>query len=372
MNIKHSLSQSLALLLLVLIPLTTSYAFAHDVFSGATTAKVNSESGLVLEMHFASVTVEGFVTDLSGVDNQVSAANLRNIREHLETKAKNFYDVTLDGETLEVASIDIEVKNQEDAVSFILKYPGPLVGTLGLSGEFIQLTNPEYVSTLTVLDDKGVQLGLFIQTYNGYYSEVEVTDSGAGKPNSEGVFASFLYQGILHIVFGYDHLLFLMALLIVCHSWKPAIVIITSFTLAHTLTLSLAALNLLTPPAILIEIIIALTIIYVGVENLWSAHQPRVRWLLTGIFGLAHGFGFANMLRDLGLGAAGAPIVLPLFAFNLGVELGQLALALVFLPLLWQAQKLRAFNQWIQPGVSLSVIALGLYWAVERTLGWLA
>lgn len=368
MLIKYLFRRLLVKLFFLLFSLSASNTFAHDVFSGATTAKVDPQSGLTLEMHFASVTVEGFMTDLSGVDNQVSSANLPNIREHLETKARNFYAVTLDGETLEPGSINIEVRNQEDAVSVNLHYPGRVVGTLGLSGEFIRLTNPEYVSTLTVLDSKGVQLGLFIQTYEGYYSEINVTAEGVNKPNSEGVFTQFLYQGVLHIVFGYDHLLFLMALLIVCHNWRPALLIITSFTLAHTLTLSLAALNVLNPPALLIEIIIALTIIYVGVENLWSAHQPKVRWLLTGIFGLAHGFGFANMLRDLGLGAEGAPIVLPLFAFNLGVELGQLVLALIFLPLLWQAQKFPAFRRWMQPAVSIAVIIMGGYWAIERIM----
>lgn len=321
-------------------------------------------------MHFAAVTVQGFMTDLSSRDNQVSSANFDNINEHLRSKARNFYRVTINGKVLQHDSLEIEVKDQLDAVAMIFHYPGPLEGTLGLSGEFIKHTNPEYQSTLTVLNEDEVQLGLFIQTYEAYYSEVDVTKTATKKPNNKGIFTRFLSQGVLHIVFGYDHLLFLIALLIVCRNWRPALIIITSFTAAHTITLSLAALNLLTPPAVLIEILIALTIIYVGVENLWSNHQPKVRWLLTAIFGLAHGFGFANMLRGLGLGAEGAPIALPLFAFNFGVEIGQLVLAALFLPLLWQARKYDVFRKFGLPAISIFVVSLGTFWAIERTLSY--
>ncbi|MFM9092768.1 MAG: HupE/UreJ family protein, partial [Verrucomicrobiota bacterium] len=114
----------------------------------------------------------------------------------------------------------------------------------------------------------------------------------------------FLWLGVQHIWTGYDHLLFLFALLVVCRTFRSIVAIITCFTLAHSLTLAAATLDWVRLPASLVEPIIAATIVYVGAENLWRrGEEPAGRWLLTFGFGLIHGFGFASILRDLGVGA---------------------------------------------------------------------
>jgi hydrogenase/urease accessory protein HupE len=176
----------------------------------------------------------------------------------------------------------------------------------------------------------------------------------------------FVGLGIEHILIGYDHILFLLALLLVGTSLRSAAAIITSFTVAHSLTLALASLGLLRLPAALVEPAIALSIVCVAVQNL-LVRAPAHRWRVTFAFGLLHGFGFASVLEGLGLGARGS-IAVPLFSFNLGVEIGQLALAALALPLLrWLGR--RPFFARKGTRVMSAVIALvGAWWLVERTL----
>lgn len=180
-------------------------------------------------------------------------------------------------------------------------------------------------------------------------------------------FAHFFFLGVQHIFTGYDHLLFLFGLLLVCTRWQSLVLIVTSFTVGHSLTLALATFDLLQPPAALIEPLIAATILFVGAENLWRrGEEPRARWLVTLIFGFAHGFGFASVLRDLGLGRDGGAIARPLLGFNLGVETGQLCFAAIVLPLIWTFRRHPAFvRRWI-PGLSLAIALFGFYWLVER------
>ena len=182
-------------------------------------------------------------------------------------------------------------------------------------------------------------------------------------------FGAFVRLGIEHIFTGYDHLFFLLGLLLVCTRWPSLLAIITCFTIGHSLTLALATLGYVNLPARLTEPTIAATIFFVGAQNCWRrGEEPEGRWLLTLVFGLAHGFGFANVLRELGVGAHGHSIALPLLGFNLGVEIGQLALAAVALPLLWWLHKKPVFNRRWVPALSAVVALAGLYWFVERTL----
>ena len=146
---------------------------------------------------------------------------------------------------------------------------------------------------------------------------------------------SFVLLGIHHILSGYDHLLFVIGLLLPGGDLLSLAKIITAFTIAHSVTLTLAVLQVVTLPDRLIEAVIALSIAYVAAENLFGRPAVSRRWLVSFCFGLVHGFGFASALRDLGLSTHG--LVLSLFGFNAGVEIGQglvVALALPALVLL--------------------------------------
>jgi hydrogenase/urease accessory protein HupE len=178
-------------------------------------------------------------------------------------------------------------------------------------------------------------------------------------------FRQFLRLGVEHIVTGYDHLLFLFGLLLSGGSFWSACRIITSFTVAHSITLALATLNVMSLSSRLVEPLIAASIIYVGLENLWRRDLQH-RWRLTFGFGLLHGLGFALVLRDLGIGGRAA--IVPLLSFNGGVELGQMTIALLVLPLMWQVQKLPQFFPRFATSCSLLVTLAGTYWLLERTV----
>jgi hydrogenase/urease accessory protein HupE len=172
----------------------------------------------------------------------------------------------------------------------------------------------------------------------------------------------FLRLGVAHILTGYDHLLFLLALLLAGGRLRHLVKIVTAFTIAHSLTLILATLGVVELPARLVEPIIALSIIYVAVENFFITQLNR-RWIVTFVFGLVHGFGFYGVLRDLQLPQQA--LVLSLCTFNVGVEVGQVMIATLCYP----ALVLLARQRWRWQAVyalSLVVGALGLYWFVER------
>ena len=147
---------------------------------------------------------------------------------------------------------------------------------------------------------------------------------------------SFVRLGFEHVLAGLDHLLFLFCLVIPFRGLRALIVLITSFTAAHSITLIAAGLDF-TPGALwfppLVEALIALSIVYMALENILGAKLQR-RWLITFAFGLAHGFGFAFLLRE-SLQFAGTHFITSLLAFNVGIELGQLAVLAITLPLLW-------------------------------------
>jgi hydrogenase/urease accessory protein HupE len=186
------------------------------------------------------------------------------------------------------------------------------------------------------------------------------------SPSALPSFAGFLKLGVEHILTGYDHLLFLFALLIVTRNFMSALQVITCFTLAHSITLGVAAFDLVQVSSRIVEPLIAVTIIYVGVENIWKHGDPHGRWLLTFAFGLIHGFGFASVLREMGVGAQAGGVAMPLLAFNLGVELGQIAVAAVLLPLIWKLRTKLVFVQRWGPACSVLVALAGAYWFFQR------
>ena len=171
----------------------------------------------------------------------------------------------------------------------------------------------------------------------------------------------FAWLGIQHIATGYDHLSFLLGLLIATASLRSLVKTITSFTVAHSITLALATFNVVVLPSRFTESMIALSILYVAVENL-IRRRAIDRWKLTFFFGLVHGFGFSNVLREMQLPRA--DLALSLFSFNLGVEIGQV----VFVVLLFPAIEDLVRSGWtkLRPAVSIAIGLLATYWFIQR------
>lgn len=194
----------------------------------------------------------------------------------------------------------------------------------------------------------------------------EGTESGSGEATS--IFGDFLRLGVSHILTGYDHLLFLLGLLLISGRFRSIVVIISCFTLAHTTTLVCSTLNLLNLSDRMVEPLIALTIMAVGLENLRRRDDLKRRACFAFIFGLIHGFAFAGVLRNLLAGQVNSGLFLPLFSFNLGVEMGQIALALVVVPLLWWLRRSPPFERYGIPTVSVLIALVGFYWLMERAV----
>jgi hypothetical protein len=189
----------------------------------------------------------------------------------------------------------------------------------------------------------------------------------------------FVHEGIWHIWLGFDHVLFLLALLLPAvlvrteGKWQAAsefsavcwnvVGIVTAFTVAHSLTLSLAALDVVRLPSRLVESTIAASVVLAGLGNLYPMLTSR-RWIVAFVFGLIHGFGFAAVLTDLGLPQDS--LLLSLVSFNIGVEIGQLAIVAVFLPLAYLLRCSWSYPRLVLTGGSLAVIAIALVWFTER------
>jgi hydrogenase/urease accessory protein HupE len=179
------------------------------------------------------------------------------------------------------------------------------------------------------------------------------------------VLQKFVPSGVHHILIGPDHLLFLVGLLLLGGSIKQLLLVVTAFTAAHSITLSLAALGMVIPPASAVEPAIALSVVYVGADNLLVSGGRDTRAWIAFAFGLIHGFGFANVLRDMDLPSRA--LGWTLFGFNIGVELGQLAVvAVVASALAWVRSRSQVAGTRLAFVGSIVVMLTGAYWFVER------
>ena len=212
--------------------------------------------------------------------------------------------------------------------------------------------------------------------------EAPVASLNVFAPGRGQQFAAFLREGIWHILRGYDHILFLLTLLFPAvvrygaAGWEPreslrdttldVLRVVTAFTLAHSLTLSLAVLGLVHLPARWVECGIALTVLLGALNNLRPVIVRR-RWAVALAFGLVHGFGFASVLADLGLHRAN--LALSLVGFNSGVEIGQLLIVLAVLPLAFLARHTLIYRRAFMPVGSMAIVLLAGYWLVSRITG---
>ena len=202
-------------------------------------------------------------------------------------------------------------------------------------------------------------------------SDTELTLAQGPPPSTLSVMRRYLAAGVELIFLGYDHIAFLIAVVLWARRIWPVVKIVTSFTVAHSITLSLAALRILEIPAEIIEPAIAASIVFVALENFYSRDIDR-RWRITFLFGLIHGFGFADALQEFGL-PRGA-LVQALASFNIGVEIGQIAIVSLVIPLLLQMDRLASGmaggrrSPAVVYAVSALITVLGCYWFLDRTI----
>ncbi len=189
----------------------------------------------------------------------------------------------------------------------------------------------------------------------------------------------YLVDGMWHIWIGYDHILFLLSLLLpavlirMAGQWEPApslkrsllevLKVVTAFTLAHSITLSLAALGVISLPSRIVESTIAASVVVAALNNLRGTIEKK-RWVMAFVFGLIHGFGFASVLADLGLPQDA--LVLALVGFNLGVEVGQMAIVAVFVPIAFALRRTAFYRKGVLTWGSVAVAIIAAWWFIQR------
>lgn len=281
----------------------------------------------------------------------------------------------------EVLDIKIEKKENKEFLTLSLSYPAYQPGDTITINDGLYFNEPDtnYVNLLTASYAGGTSQAA-LQGDNRSWTillteEQQEQQAGNQQENSTAPvqdtepaakttssWLSFFKLGMSHILSGYDHLLFLFALLLRKQTLRQYALIVTSFTLAHSITLSMAVLGIMDLPSKFVESFIALSIIYVAVENILKKEVDH-RWGLTFVFGLIHGLGFANILQEMNLSKAN--LVSALISFNIGIEVVQLMIVLLLLPFLTFIHRLSVSHKLIKYG-SIAIIILGAYWLVER------
>jgi len=263
----------------------------------------------------------------------------------------------------------VESLSQPNPVSGFVIYAYRIHSEAPLNGQTISIDglNKTLIDVLVHVNFlNGEKISFMLQPDNPSYI---IPD----KETLLGTITTYLILGVEHILLGIDHLLFVLALLLITVGFKKLIKTITAFTIAHSITLSLAALGFVGLPGPPVEAVIALSIVFLAVElmhyykgeNTLTAKYP---WVVAFAFGLLHGFGFAGALANIGLPQTSIPSAL-LF-FNVGVEIGQIAFILVVLGFIWLVKKSKiTFPKWLKLVPSYCIGGISSYWLLDRVIG---
>jgi hydrogenase/urease accessory protein HupE len=354
------------LVLLLLVFALTNPVFAHD--PGLSTATVRlTQNKIEVTLAFSIIDTAEIVEIDKDRDAHISKEELANATAELEKMGTNALEVELDGHAIPPTSVKCTFDPSDNA-SVAITFDTSQFSRLEIRSRWLALLQPGHRQFLSIQGQSGNVLAERLLSANSDSVTIQMNpaDSRPAAVVRSNSFADFLVMGVKHIWTGYDHLLFLFGLLVVTRNFASSVKIITCFTIAHSITLAVATLSLVQFSSHIVEPLIAASIVYVGIENLIRGDDPKGRWLLTFAFGLIHGFGFASVLRELGVGSNGSGIAVPLVSFNLGVELGQIAIAALVLPVIWKLRAKPGFiTRWV-PACSVVVTLLGGYWFVQR------
>lgn len=347
-------------------------ALAHPPGLSSTDITIKPDT-MDVKVTFAVQDIEAFVTMDTDGDAEVTASELDTAKPGIASYVASELKIMVDEKEAEASQgSKVNFDNQNNAVIELIM-PGAAANTIGIESRLLSKLPEGHKEYVTIKDEVGHELGKKMLTRMDNTLQISVkanASQSATESHSTSTFVDFLKLGIEHILTGYDHLLFLFSLLVVTHSFWPAIKIITFFTIAHSITLALAGLNIVDIPSSIVEPLIAATIVYVGLENIVRKDKvtTRQRCILTFFFGLIHGFGFASVLREMGISSIETGILVPLFSFNLGVELGQITVAALVLPLIWWLHGKAQISKYLVPVGSVLICLAGGYWLLERTV----
>jgi hydrogenase/urease accessory protein HupE len=329
-------------------------AEAHD--PGLSAAHLQIERGrLAAHLTFARSDLESLTAAKPALPESLDW------RVRLEQLATSALEIKTDERPIAATALATTLDESTGAVHFEIVFAIGAGTTLGVRSPLIRVLPRGHRQYISIKDAGGDLIGERMLDATNDAFELSLAQTA-----SETSFRQFVVLGVEHILTGYDHLAFLLGLLIAGASLGAVARIITSFTVGHSITLALATLDLVGISPSVVEPIIAASIVYVGLENILRRDLRR-RWLLTFGFGLVHGFGFASALKELGIGS-GMGAAVPLLSFNLGVELGQIAIAALVLPVIWKVKQRPAFVLRFAPACSFLISLAGTVWLLQRTL----
>ena len=275
----------------------------------------------------------------------------------INTIAREVAEVRCDDHDLGLAQVAASF-DASDAVTFRTELPIKACSTVHVRSALIKelsLGHRQYVRL-----DNGQGMSVFERVLDASSDTVDFDRKQL--EGSSGKHQAFLVLGVQHILTGYDHLFFLLGILLSCRTIAACFRSVTAFTVSHSLTLALSSVGIVHLPPQLVECLIAVSIVYIGLENVL---RPTIhgRWKLTFAFGLVHGLGFASALTELTAGS-GLGLIMPLLLFNCGVEIGQIAVASLAAPVLWSFRN--RFERKVTFGCGTIVTVAGLYWLTQR------
>lgn len=353
---------ALCLILVFLIVASVS-AFAHDPGLSAAVLKLEGDR-VNAHLTFARTDIESLVKVDANRDGNITEAEFAQAKPQLQSLAAEAIAVSAAGQPIQPAIGSIEL-DEGNGVRFNFSFVKPSGETFTIESKLIERLASGHRQYLELIGGEKLVGSKMLMAGSTSYQPTVATLAEATKAGQS--FKEFFVLGLEHIAFGFDHLAFLLALLLAGSKLREAAKIITSFTVAHSITLAMATFNVVNLPSWIVEPMIAVSIVYVGLENLFRRDTSK-RWLLTFAFGLIHGFGFASVLRELGIGGQGSAAIVPLFSFNFGVELGQIVIASFILPLIWKLREYPNFVPRYVPACSILIALAGGYWLVERII----
>lgn len=375
---------------LILLTGFPSWAQAHTYSASFTKVKMDTnKTELIFSLDTLSI-IE-LIEDIDkNNNNDVDKSEIKKASVELEELIHHRLSLDLNNrqQEPELEKMKLEKKEDKNYLTFYLRFPAFTPGDTvsftdglytndpntnyvnlisfeypGASGQAV-LQGKERTWTILVTENQEEQSsdGSTTVPDGGQTPGDSQTQQGPAQTSSSSGWFSFFKLGMLHILTGYDHLLFLFALLLRKQTFKQYAAVVTSFTVAHSITISLAVLGLVTLPSRFVEAVIAFSICYVALENVFRKNLKH-RWGITFLFGLIHGLGFASILKEMNIPKSNLAVAL--FNFNIGIEAVQLMIVLLVLPLLTYMFKLKFSDKIIRYG-SYAIFALGLIWLVER------
>jgi hypothetical protein len=303
----------------------------------------------------------------AGGDRTVSGGELRAAWPRIAAYALPRLTVTADGVPcrLALAGHDAAIAQHSDGAYAVLALEAVCPDAprmLGVEYRLFFDVDPQHRGLVTVAARGESHTGIL--RADAARADFAVMGSSAARE-----LAGMIWEGVLHIWAGTDHILFLIALLLPSllgrderRPLASILKVVTGFTVAHSITLALAGLGLVSLPPRFVETAIAVTVVIAALQNLRAG--ARARWQVAFCLGLLHGFGFANVLGDLGI--SGGRLALTLLGFNVGVELGQAAIVLGVLPIAYALRATSRGRRAVLVAGSAAIAAVALFWAVER------